>query len=570
MKQLLFFVIFSIIDISAQAPDTLWTKTFNATGQDAGLSINKTEDGGYIMVGYDVQTNGEDVYLIKTDSYGNLDWSKSIDRSGNGTSREGGICVQQTKDNGYIILGWAMINYPDQDIWLVKTDWGGNIVWDKLFGGDSIDYANYIIETPDSGYIFIGTTFSYGAGGSDAWLIKTDKNGNTMWTKTYGESNQYETGKSIQLTDDGGYIIAGNKSSIRYEGTGDKVILIKIDSNGDPEWPDTKTFGTPDSSYVAKSCRQTFDGGYVIGGTADISGSNTYDHESVLVLKTNQAGNLEWINKYFFDGGYRANDLELAQDGGFVLVGEGSTIPPITGGINLLIFKLYLSGVMKWSIIMSYEVSSWWEGHLRSIKEVQDGSYISVGSFRSAPSYDQDVWLVKISNDPFVNTTLTANASAGSQILEVANTNGFSINDNIVINPGGATEETNRIIGFGSLQLETPLIFDHQSGEVILNLTPSSVDENQENALDDYILYNNYPNPFNPSTKIKYSVPQTSQVQIKVFDILGKEIETLVNEEKPSGTYELTWNTVNLPSGIYFYQIRAGNFIATKKMVLMK
>jgi len=85
-----------------------------------------------------------------------------------------------------------------------------------------------------------------------------------------------------------------------------------------------------------------------------------------------------------------------------------------------------------------------------------------------------------------------------------------------------------------------------------------------------YTLYHNYPNPFNPTTKIKYSVPQTSQVQIKVFDVLGNEIETLVNEEKRIGTYEITWYAENLPSGVYFYQIKAGSFVETKKMILMK
>jgi hypothetical protein len=86
----------------------------------------------------------------------------------------------------------------------------------------------------------------------------------------------------------------------------------------------------------------------------------------------------------------------------------------------------------------------------------------------------------------------------------------------------------------------------------------------------DFLLSQNYPNPLNPSTKIKYSIPQSSNVVIKVFDILGSEIETLVNEEKPTGTYELMWNAANLPSGVYFYQLKAGDFIQTKKMILLK
>jgi hypothetical protein len=86
----------------------------------------------------------------------------------------------------------------------------------------------------------------------------------------------------------------------------------------------------------------------------------------------------------------------------------------------------------------------------------------------------------------------------------------------------------------------------------------------------EFSLEQNYPNPFNPSTKIKYSIPQISQVQIKVFDVLGNELKTIVNEEKSTGTYEITLHAENLPSGVYFYQLRAGEFVQTKKMLLLK
>ena len=99
----------------------------------------------------------------------------------------------------------------------------------------------------------------------------------------------------------------------------------------------------------------------------------------------------------------------------------------------------------------------------------------------------------------------------------------------------------------------------------------TSAEEEQTNELPSvFLLSQNFPNPFNPSTKIKYSVPQSSQVQIKVFDVLGNEIARLMDEEKSVGTYELTWNAENLPSGVYFYQLRAGDFIQTKKMILLR
>jgi hypothetical protein len=92
----------------------------------------------------------------------------------------------------------------------------------------------------------------------------------------------------------------------------------------------------------------------------------------------------------------------------------------------------------------------------------------------------------------------------------------------------------------------------------------------EDNVPTNYSLSQNYPNPFNPSTKIKYSIPQTSNVVIKIFDILGNEIETLVKEEKPVGSYEIDFDASSLSSGIYFYRLQAGDFIETKKMVLMK
>ena len=103
-----------------------------------------------------------------------------------------------------------------------------------------------------------------------------------------------------------------------------------------------------------------------------------------------------------------------------------------------------------------------------------------------------------------------------------------------------------------------------------LDLTDVEESGNLKALPTEYNLYQNYPNPFNPLTKIRYSVPQSSTVVIKVFDILGNEIETLVNVVKPAGSYELNWNAENLPSDVYFCKMQSGNFVETKKMILVK
>ncbi|MEJ2104889.1 MAG: T9SS type A sorting domain-containing protein, partial [Ignavibacteriaceae bacterium] len=115
----------------------------------------------------------------------------------------------------------------------------------------------------------------------------------------------------------------------------------------------------------------------------------------------------------------------------------------------------------------------------------------------------------------------------------------------------------------------------------ILHTTNGGVTFVEEEQIEgvpiEYLLSRNYPNPFNPSTNIKYSLQQTSNVTIKIFDVLGNEIESLINEEKPAGTYELTWEAAGYPSGVYFYQLRAtpnggqaGDFVQTRKMILLK
>ena len=104
------------------------------------------------------------------------------------------------------------------------------------------------------------------------------------------------------------------------------------------------------------------------------------------------------------------------------------------------------------------------------------------------------------------------------------------------------------------------------------------VDKDNETFPDDYVLYQNYPNPFNPTTKIKYTIPSVEtrhasslqMVTLKVYDVLGNEVATLINEEKAAGEYEVEFNARNLPSAVYFYQLKAGSFVETKKMILVK
>ena len=261
----------------------LWDQVFTQSNESSGKSVEQTIDGGYILCGSKRSTtNGiNDVYLIKTDENGVEQWSESY---GSGSLSEIGYSVQQTIDEGYIITGVKEnINQGTSDIYLVKTDENGNYLWNKTIGGINSDESYSVQQTTDEGYIISGWTESSGNGNKDVYLIKTDDNGDSLWTKTFGGTGNDE-GKSVQQTNDGGYIITGSTQS--FGNGGYDVWLIKTDGNGDSLW--TKTFGGSSSDY-GYSVQQTTDGGYIITGSTLSFGNGGGD---VYIIKTDGNGNV--------------------------------------------------------------------------------------------------------------------------------------------------------------------------------------------------------------------------------------------------------------------------------------
>jgi hypothetical protein len=235
-----------------------WAKTYGGTSWDWASSVQQTSDGGYIVAGYTWSFGtGGDILLIKTDANGNVQWAKTYGETGYDFAHS----VQQTSDGGYIVAGGTnSFGAGSVDIFLIKTDANGNVQWVKTYGEAGDDVAYSVQRTADGGYILAGYTGSFGAGWGDIFLIKTNASGNLQWAKTYGGING-EIAYSVQQTSDGGYIVAGYTTS--FGAGGYDIFLIKTDANGNIQW--AKTYGGATSDY-AYSVQQTSDGGYIVAG----------------------------------------------------------------------------------------------------------------------------------------------------------------------------------------------------------------------------------------------------------------------------------------------------------------
>ncbi len=256
--------------------DIEWYKTYGGSELDEFFSVYPTSDSGYIMVG-STESSGfgsSDAFVIKTNSFGGVQWQRTF----GGSDTEYARCVQETSDGGYIICGTTHsfgVNPGYSNILLIKTNSYGHLTWQQTFGQSNwADEGNSVWQTRDGGYILTGSLRMYSAGLLGTWqmgLIKTDPEGNMMWTKEFGGSGR-DIGKSVQQTKDRGYIVVGETTS--YGAGQDDLYLIKTDPNGDMDWG--LTFGGKESDSGC-TIQETPEQGFVIAGTTSSFGAGNSD-----------------------------------------------------------------------------------------------------------------------------------------------------------------------------------------------------------------------------------------------------------------------------------------------------
>lgn len=331
----------------------LWTK---AIGDQLYLeecySVRKTNDGGYILAGRrSLDTSGakSNVFFVKTDASGNVQWSKEIDPCPTFNSHSRVLSVVQADDGGYVAAGWVGTeNYGDEG-YLVKINSTGTLQWHYIYGnvnigsGNDDDWFQTIAKTSDGGYILGGWTAAQASHGyTDAWLVRVTGAGEIVWQTVHGLEGSEEAQEVIQTTD-GGYLFVGNTTSETGFGIDDEaVFIVKTNASGVPQWFKTFDWSTY-GGEMGESVRQTGDGGYLVGGWYE-AGS---DSGIPFLIKLNSSGSTQWSHTYNLGSGSEKFSSVALADDGYLAVGRTNSAG--NGSYDALVVKTDAAGNQEWS-----------------------------------------------------------------------------------------------------------------------------------------------------------------------------------------------------------------------------
>jgi hypothetical protein len=482
-------IIFSVMNAMAQFT---FERTYGTIETEEPNAVLQTQDDGYLVAGYSRIGDGGSmrVYFIKTDELGDTVWTKTYI----GTWSQWIESVLETAD-GYLLAGGKVISTgpAKSAIYLMKTDKMGDTLWTKTIGGDEGEYVVDIQQTSDGGYIIGGyADQDYYA---CYYLAKITAAGDLGWAKKYGCTDRVELrAQAVQQTADSGYILAGYGDDYTYEdGTG-YMYLVKTDSIGDTLW--TKRYDW--SSYeIAYSIREIPNSGYIIGGYTSSFGTSESDF---LLMKIDQQGDSLWLKTY---GGVlqdRAFTVKMTGDGGFAMSGYTSSYG--AGSNDFYLIRTDSNGDTLWTRTYGGD----WQEMADDMEQTADGGFIMTGYTYSFDAGSRpNVYLVKT--------------------------------------------DANGLI--------------------------TSISDPANQPVADFQLYQNYPNPFNPVTTISYILNKAADVNLSIYDVEGRLINTLINSKQAPGYQSIQWSGIDkngnqLSSGIYFCAIKINNFNQSLKMILLK
>ena len=541
VRLLVSIIIFSALDIiSAQttSPDTInlsW-QNFIGTPDRAGTAydISLDEAGNSFVTGSIADsTNVRDVVTVKYSTDGTELWKTYY----SGINIQEGKAITLDKNGNVYVGGYTLSQGNYIDYLTIKYNSSGVEQWYTTYNGTG-NYRDEIwdIVVDDSGNVYV-TGESYSEEGEDITTIKYNNNGNEVWVNRFDSTRDGRPIGLILRENDGIYVIG---SGLEYETSYD-CFLIKYSFDGQELWHVNYANDDQDTPF---GFTEDKDGNILIFCKGDVQLWGYF-----ITLKYDTDGHLLWDS--IFDPPYWAEAYDIITDGEGNVYCTGSTIDASIS--RTIVVKYNSSGEEIWNTELALGEKFYNRAKYIDIRE--NGNLILAGTsvYDSVNVDDVDWSLIEV------------NPENGS-LISVSTFDGPANKDDEVFGMTLDQQYNIFVIGY--------MIFNEgQQKNIFATAKYSPMPVTMEDELlypITFYLSPNYPNPFNPSTRIQYSVNSTQNVTLKVYDLLGREVATLVNEEKPAGEYEIEFNGQNLPSGIYFYQLIAGKFIQTRKMILVK
>jgi len=529
----------------------MWSGIYQGPPSDEyAKSIQIDDSGNVFATGYGWgNESGFDYLTLKYNSTGVQQWIKRFD----GISHDSDIVSSSTIDlnNRLYITGGSKSGLSGFDYLTLRYNGSGiqDLQLNYNGPGNGEDIANLIL-TDNSGNIYV-TGKSFGAGSDhDYATLKYNGNGIVQWISRYnGIGNSTDEATSMIIDDIGNVYVTGKSTG---SGTGYDYLTIKYNSTGVQQWL-ARYNGTGNTTDEAVSIAIDSSGNVYVTGKSEGLGSS-FD---CVTVKYNSNGIQQWIARYNGSGNSVDEGKVIEFDGNgniYVLSDSENT----SSGFDIVLLKYDVSGNIIWSKSYNGQFNGSDFGNSMII-DLSGNVFVGGETQKNSSNYSM-VILKFTSIGNIINTRNISSAKSEKTVL---------INSDISQN----------IFIVGNSQDSAFFSLDPNTGSNIyiskLSHDLNPIFNTSTEISKQFILSQNYPNPFNPQTKIKFAVPsdvkgQTTNVKLVIYDLLGREVATLVNEELKPGTYEADWDASNFSSGVYFYKIISNEFVETKKMVLMK
>ncbi|MEM7367359.1 MAG: caspase family protein [Bacteroidota bacterium] len=374
-----FWIIFSLLLGTLSAQDT-FTKVYGGKQDEHAMSVIQTRDGDYVVVGFTFSFGAgkSDIWVMKVDPYGDIIWREYY----GGENFEWANDLIETRDGNYVIAGYSRDDETDiSDAWVFQLNRHGEMMWSETYGGDFADEAKSITQTADGGYAVTGFTFSITNGESDIWVLRLNAVGGLLWEKNYGGTG-VEQGYSIIETRDEGFLIGGYQSYNKRKHLKADMLVVKIDRNGKGIW---RRAHHARGNDVVESVLETDNGDFFVAGWGFNDANNSLDAK---VLRVSSGGKVLWERNFGGKGKDAVYDIVPTDDGGYALAGQTGSYGSSS---DVWLLKLDENGTATWQKRSEGEARDW--GH--ALCHTEDRGYLIVGGTKSFAEGGSDMCLMK-------------------------------------------------------------------------------------------------------------------------------------------------------------------------------